>query len=352
MGKALARVVVKRTGLLTSIQDQGRPGLLHAAISRGGAMDPMQMALANRMVGNPIDAAGLEFTGMGPTLYFEQPAGIAWTGAAMPATWIAADGTRHAAPSHRPVILPAGSHLQFGSCVSGFRCWFAIAGGLEAESLLGSRSQHLAAELGLPRLAANSEIPIGSQADRALDRMTDALNRDAQAFEIACASHKPEMLRSTRWSLRPSVPNSWPVIELLCLPGRHLHLLSDADRHLLLTQAWQVSARSNRQGLGMDGRAINTEQFSNLQSEPVREGTVQLPPAGRPFILLAEHQSTGGYPRVLEVISAMAAELAQAGPSSRIVFKLVDANDADALRLAQQRAFDETLRAVDLRLRA
>ena len=349
MGKALDKLVIKRPGLLTSIQDQGRPGLLHAALSRGGAMDPMQMALANRLVGNPMDAAGLEFTGMGPTLFFERPAAIAWTGAVMAATWTAADGTKHPVSSHRPVLLPAKSLLQFGACASGFRCWLAVAGGLEVERLLGSRSQHLAAELGLPRLTANTELLIGPGADLARSAIAAALDRDPQAIEIGGAS-KAARLRSTRWSLRPSVPESWPAIQLACLPGRHLHLLADADRQVLMTQAWQVSARSNRQGLGLEGQAINTAQFSNLQSEPIREGTVQLPPAGMPFVLLAEHQSTGGYPRVLEVISAMTSVLAQAGPNSRIIFKLVDDQEADGLARAQQRSFEETLAAVDLKL--
>jgi antagonist of KipI len=349
MGKALDKLVIKRPGLLTSIQDQGRPGLLHAALSRGGAMDPMQMALANRLVGNPIDAAGLEFTGMGPTLFFERPAAIAWTGAVMAATWTAADGTKYPVSSHRPVLLPARSLLQFGACAAGFRCWLAVAGGLEAERLLGSRSQHLAAELGLPRLTANTELSIGPDGELARSAIAVALDRDLQAIEIGSTS-KAMRLRSTRWSLRPSVPESWPAIQLACLPGRHLHLLTDADRQVLMTQAWQVSARSNRQGLGLEGQAMNTAQFSNLQSEPIREGTVQLPPAGTPFILLAEHQSTGGYPRVLEVISAMTSVLAQAGPNSRIIFKLVDEQEADELARAKQRSFEETLAAVDLKL--
>jgi antagonist of KipI len=308
------------------------------------------MALANRLVGNSMDAAGLEFTGLGPTLFFERPAAIAWTGAAMAATWTAADGAQQPVPSHRPVLLPARSLLQFGACASGFRCWLAVAGGLEVERLLGSRSQHLAAELGWSRLTANSEIPIGPGADLARRRIAEVLDRDPQAIEIGPAAKKSERLRTARWSLRPSVPESWPAIELSCLPGRHLHLLSDADRQLLMSQAWRVSARSNRQGLGLEGQTMNTEQFANLQSEPVREGTVQLPPAGHPFILLAEHQSTGGYPRMLEVISAMASALAQAGPNSRILFKLVDEKEADGLARAQQRSFEETLAAVDLKL--
>jgi allophanate hydrolase subunit 2 len=217
------------------------------------------------------------------------------------------------------------------------------------ERLLGSRSQHLAAELGLPRLTANTELSIGPDADSARSAIAAALDRDAQAIEIGGAS-KAARLCSTRWSLRPSVPESWPAIQLACLPGRHLHLLADADRQVLMTQAWQVSARSNRQGLGLEGQAMNTAQFSNLQSEPIREGTVQLPPAGMPFVLLAEHQSTGGYPRVLEVISAMTSVLAQAGPNARIIFKLVDEQEADGLARAQQRSFEETLAAVDLKL--
>lgn len=267
----------------------------------------------------------------------------------MAATWTAADGTKHPVSSHRPVLLPAKSLLQFGARASGFRCWLAVAGGLQVERLLGSRSQHLAAELGLPRLTANTELSIGPDADVARSAIAAALDRDPQAIEIGGAS-KAARLRSTRWSLRPSVPESWPAIQLACLPGRHLHLLADADRQVLMTQAWQVSARSNRQGLGLEGQAINTAQFSNLQSEPIREGTVQLPPAGMPFVLLAEHQSTGGYPRVLEVISAMTSVLAQAGPNSRIIFKLVDDQEADGLARAQQRSFEETLAAVDLKL--
>lgn len=351
MGKALETITVIKTGLLTSVQDQGRPDLLHLALSRAGAMDAMQMALANRLVGNPPDSAGLEFTGVGPTLYFDQPACIGWTGGVMSARLIPDEGSECAVPSHRPVMIPARSTLRFGACTAGFRCWFAVSGGLDVQQLLGSRSQHLAADIGPPRITANASLSVGRQAASAFQAVAQALDRDPQSFEQKVGAKKgTAMMRSTRWFLPTSVPFSWPLIELCALPGRHLELLSQADRQHLLTQAWKVSPRSNRQGLGLEGTPINPSSLGNLLSEPIREGTVQLPPAGFPFILLAEHQSTGGYPRVLEVIGAMSPELAQAGPSARIVFKLVDIDAADLLRQERRFAYQTLVSTVESKL--
>ncbi|MBU3724144.1 MAG: biotin-dependent carboxyltransferase family protein [Burkholderiaceae bacterium] len=356
MGKALAKIRILKTGLLTTIQDQGRIGLLHMALSRSGAMDLAQMRLANRLVGNDAGAAGLEFTGLGPTIYFDQESCIALTGGLMQATLTVGEGRgengqSHRLPSHRPVIIPARSTVRFGACTSGFRCWLAIAGGLDCPALLGSRSQHLAAEIGPSRIVAGAELPIGPERLQAIHRIKEALDADPQATEFLIGTGRSlAKLRSTRWSLPAALPLSWPLIELWALPGRHFEMLQPKDRQALLGQTWKVSARSNRQGLGLEGEAISTQQSGNLHSEPVREGTVQLPPAGRPFILLAEHQSTGGYPRVLEVIGAMSSELAQAGPSARIVFKLIDLAAADRLRDVRSREHEAMMASIRSKL--
>lgn len=314
-------------------------------------MDTAQMALANLLVGNPIDSAGLEFTGLGPTLLLEQASCIAWTGGTMSASLILPDGVRRPVPSHRPVLLADRSVLQFGACEAGFRSWFAISGGLQADALLKSRSLHLAAECGPPRIVVDSELGLGPEAEPIRQRMEQSLMRDPQAYELAPDGvGQGFWMRSTRWALPSSVPLSWPLIELSCLPGRHLGLLDDASQQALVQTAWRVSAQSSRQGLGLEGTAIPSQGMPSLQSEPVREGTVQLPPAGRPFVLLAEHQSTGGYPRVLEVIGAMRPELAQAGPGSRIVFKLIGMEEADALSLLREQELQARSRAVRERL--
>ncbi|WVN42292.1 biotin-dependent carboxyltransferase family protein [beta proteobacterium MWH-UniP1] len=330
MGKTLSAIRIDKPGLLTTVQDQGRVGLLHMALSRAGAMDRQQLAIANLLIGNDEADAGLELTGMGPTIFFPQETAIAFAGAWIDAVLTSSNGATCRVSPGRPVIVPPHSSIRWPAPAAGFRAWLAIAGGIEIPQILGSRASHLAAEVSLPRIAEPTTLALGLSSVSATARLKACLLAESN-------SHTPNQGESTtvlttRWSVPSGVPKTWPIIELAALPGRHFDWLSDADKKQLLTQAWQVSSRSNRQGLALEGQALHTAGFVNLDSEPVREGTVQLPSAGKPFVLLAEHQSTGGYPRILEVVGGMERELAQAGPSARVIFKLVDLQQADALR--------------------
>lgn len=329
----MSHIEVLQPGLLTTVQDLGRSGLLHMALSRGGAMDPAQLGLANALVGNPVDAAGLECTGMGPSLRFAQATCLATTGAPVQTVLTLADGSTHALPSHRPVCVPAGASVRWSPAGQGFRWWVAFAGGLDVPQVLGSRASHLASGVGLPRLKAKDQLHLNPSPLASTARWN------------AMPGAAP-----LRWSLPPSLPPSWPVIELLALPGRHWQALSTEDQDRLLSHTWKVSPQSNRQGLALDGPALNTQAFTHLASEPVREGTVQLPPAGRPYVLLAEHQSTGGYPRVLEVIRTMAPQLAQAGPQAWVTFKLVSLPEVDVLQRTQTQQHEALLAAIRSKL--
>ena len=323
---ALARIQVLDPGLLTTIQDQGRPGQLHKALSRGGAMDPDQMKIANLLVGNSGDEAGLEVTGLGPTLSFDADCCIATTGAPIVIRLIDQKKEGLVIPSHRPVLIRAGSAVRWSAPRVGFRSWIGFSGGIHSDTILGSRSGHLAAEVGPQRLTKGAVLALGSQSG---ERACDIMNR------LKTTVGKQSIL-TTAWSVPPVIDHVWSVIEVPALEGRHFTLLMDEQRAQLLSQLWTVSARSNRQGLGLEGKPIQIESEPHLLSEPVREGTVQLPSAGMPFILLAEHQSTGGYPRVLEVVSAAKSLLAQAGPGSKIVFKLVNIEQAESLQKKSQ----------------
>lgn len=348
MGKALSVIRFDKPGLLTTVQDQGRVGLLHMALSRAGAMDRQQLAIANSLIGNDESDAGLEITGLGPTIFFPQETGIAFTGAWTEAVLTSANGSTCRISSGRPVVVPAESTLRWPAPTSGFRSWLAIAGGIDIPRILGSRASHLAAEIGLPRIAQSATLTLGLSSQPRTDQLKSCLL--AESNPNTTSRFEPTAVLTTRWSVPSSVPETWPIVELAALPGRHFDWLSDTDKKLLLSQAWQVSSRSNRQGLALEGEALNTAGFSNLESEPVREGTVQLPPAGKPFVLLAEHQSTGGYPRILEVISGMERELAQAGPSARVIFKLVDLRQADALLSARANEMLQLRQAVQSKL--
>jgi biotin-dependent carboxylase-like uncharacterized protein len=326
---AAAAVEVLKPGLLATVQDQGRPGQAHIGLSRGGAMDRNSMALANALVGNLPDEAGLEITGPGPTLVFRCDA------------WIASIGARHllvrvsgeegapgaVLPTQRPLFVPAGAALRWQAPAIGWRSWLAIAGGLALPRILASRSAHLASGIGPGRLAAGQRLALADHA-----RVTASL-RAATVLERRDPGRRR---RWPSWHVAEDLPPEWPSIDLPVLAGRHLDLLSAPARESLLGQHWTVGAQSNRQGLRVQGRAVDAGGLPQIASEPVGFGTVQLPPAGEPVILLAEHQTTGGYPRILEVASAAEHLLAQAGPGCRIRFRLVGLEEAD--RLARQKA--------------
>lgn len=335
-----ASIEVLKPGLLTTVQDGGRPGRAAIALSRGGAVDRRSMALANVLVGNPPDAAGLEITGPGPTLRVEADAWIASVGARHPCAVSrgGAAGPWDAIPAGRPVFVPAGATLRWQAPQAGWRTWVAFAGGLALPVVLGSRGAHLAAGIGPARLAAGDRLPLAPQAGGIARARAAAVLRRADP-----GAGRPW----PSWHLPEDLPPGWPELELPVLAGRHLGLLAAAARAALFETAWVVGAQSNRQGIRLQGAALDTRGLPQLASEPVGFGTVQLPPAGEPVVLLAEHQTTGGYPRILEAAGAAEPVLAQAAPGCRVRFRPVELDEAD--RLAHRLAVEHDHRVAGIR---
>ncbi len=347
-GQAGASVIeVIKPGLLDSVQDLGRPGQAAMALSRGGAMDRDAMALANALVGNALDEAVLEMTGPGPELRFCCDAWIACVGAqhrvirrdtkASAMASAKASANSETVPTHRPVFVAAGSVLRWQAPALGWRSWLAVAGGLSLPQVLGSRSAHLAANLGPGRLLAGDRLALADEAESLSRQRAEKVLGNAPALSRRAWPS---------WLIADPLPRGWPIIELPVLAGRHFGALTSRAREALLGQTWTVGPQSNRQGLRLHGQPLDTRALPQLASEPVSVGTVQLPPAGEPVILLAEHQTTGGYPRVLEVASAAAPLLAQAGAGCRVRLHLIGLDEADRLAQRQVREFDLRLRAV------
>jgi antagonist of KipI len=333
-------IEVLKPGLLTSVQDLGRPGRAAIALSRGGAADRRAMSLANVLVGNAPGAAGLEMTGPGPALRVEADAWIACVGARRPCRVARADdgGPGQPIPANRPVFVPAGSTLRWAAPEAGWRSWLAVAGGIALPEVLGSRSAHLAAALGPARLAAGDRLPLAPDAaGLARARASAVLRRPDPAAGRPWPS----------WLLPEDLPPTWPEIALPVIAGRHFGLLTPAARRALLETRWRVGAQSNRQGLRLEGEPLDTRGLPQLASEPVAFGTVQLPPAGLPVVLMVEHQTTGGYPRVLEAATAAEPLLAQAAPGCRVRFELVELDEAD--RLARRIALEHRQRIAGVR---
>jgi antagonist of KipI len=297
--------------MLTTLQDGGRHGLRHLGVGTAGAVDPWSHALANLLAGNPEDTATLEITLSGPLLRFDAPARIALCGARVDVRVDEARGQSHAIPMARPVDLPAGSLLQLGACREGARSYLAVEGGFAVPAVLGSAATDLRGGFGGMRgraLANGDVLPLGKR--RA---------RDIGALH--CAS----------WWI-DTAPDDDPFPNIRVLPG----VAATAPADALFATAWKVAAASDRQGLRLAGDALAAADARERISEPVFPGTVQLPPDGRPIVLLADAQTHGGYPRIAHAIRADWPKLAQLRPGDTLAFRPCTAPDARAAYAAQR----------------
>jgi biotin-dependent carboxylase-like uncharacterized protein len=288
-------------GLLTTVQDRGREGWRHLGVARAGALDAAVATLANRLVGNNANAATLELTLHGPTLQLLQPTRIAMCGAMVAAQFEHVAGQRTTIPGGRPVDLPEGT-LRLGALHRGARAWLAIAGGIDVPPVLGSRSTDLRGGFG----------GVEGRALRAGDEL-----RFGMCPMIECDA--------------PRIPAWWidPAMHAPDMPIRYVATAHPAAA-ALAQQTWRVSARSNRQGLRLEGDALSVSAGDGV-SAAVAPGTLQLPPDGQPIVLLADAQTVGGYPRLGHVIAADLPRLAQWRPGEVLRFTSCDAQTATSL---------------------
>lgn len=291
-------LVVRKPGLFTTIQDLGRPGQERWGVSPCGAMDPFALTLANLLAGNPAGAAALEVTALGPELVFEEEATFALAGADLGATL---DGTR--VELDRAQRARAGQVLRFGARARGARAYLAVAGGLarSAQPFLGSAATDVEAHLG----------GLQGRPLRAGDVLALELQPPFQARAVEGAWE--------RWYQPPDVARFIPE------PGARLP--AEALERFT-TEQFRISPRSNRVGYRLEGPALPTDSVGLQLSEPVAPGTIQLPPDGQPIVLMADRQTTGGYPRLGHVLRADVPKLAQRWLGDTVTFRAVTLGEA------------------------
>jgi biotin-dependent carboxylase-like uncharacterized protein len=267
-------IEVLSAGPLTTVQDRGRPGLASIGVPPSGAVDPLALELANRLVGNDSDAAVLEATMVGPRLRFHAPALVALTGAV----------------SRRPFEVGAGEVLEVGSCRDGVRAYISVRGGIDVEPVLRSRSTDLMSGLGPPPLRDGDVISIGAE-----------------------PSGQPQ-------DLAPPQPRfNEPVLRVLPGPRDDWFHPSALEA---LAGPWQVGLSSNRIGVRLEGPRLQRARHDELLSEGLVTGAMQVPPSGQPILLLNDHPTTGGYP-VIGVVHADDLPLAgQLRPGQRLRFEV------------------------------
>jgi len=305
-------IEVNAPGLLTTVQDLGRPGFGPMGVSPSGAADPVALRLGNRLVGNSEAAAGLEMTLLGGTFVFPEGAILALTGADFAAEL---DGAP--VPIGMSVELRPRQTLRAGATRSGARCYLSVAGGIDVEPFLGSASTHLLSGL-------------GGHEGRAL--------RKGDVLKIGNAKGPFRRRTIAANALRCLQPHK----VLRVTPGPQCELFSDAAMKIFYGNTYRVAEESNRMGLRLEGPPLPAGARGEMLTEGVSLGAVQITPAGLPIILFVEQQTTGGYPKIANVISADFSSLGQLRPRDEIRFEPVEWEKARALLLEQ-----ETLLASD-----
>jgi antagonist of KipI len=324
---------VVRPGLLSTVQDRGRHGMQHLGIVPCGAMDPVAAELANALVGNGPEAATLEITIVGPELEFGARTLVALCGAEFEAL---ADGAPF--PLDRPVLLEPGVRLAIRSARRGARAYLAVAGGIAVGEAIGSRSTYLPAGFGGLQgraLRAGDVLPLAA----------DVAERSAQRV-ARLASVRREGLATVRWSA-PSLtlPEREPVL-IHALEGLHFARFEPAAQRALFDADWRLAPDSNRMGYRLAGPTLARRENDELLSGPTCLGTVQVPSGGAPIVLMADHQTTGGYPHIAEVASADVPRLAQLAPGATLRFARCTLEEARALRGALRARVSAAVRAI------
>jgi antagonist of KipI len=302
-----------KTGVLDTLQDAGRYGWQHLGINPGGAMDKLSAGIANILVGNNANDAVIELHFPASAFFFEQPALIAISGADFSASL---NGDE--IPRLQPVLVSKYSILQFQRVKSGARAYLAVYGGLDVHPWLNSCSTNLKATAGGYKgrvLQKDDEIGLRSRID-----FSSLLGKK----EFATMSWKTED--------DPVINNE----EVLVLPGNEWEQVTDKSKKRFLHQSFMVTSQSDRMGYRLKGKSLSTENGEEVVSSAVNFGTVQLLPDGQLIILMADHQTTGGYPRVAHVISAHHPRLAQMKAGDGIRFRVTDQKTAEELFIRQQ----------------
>jgi biotin-dependent carboxylase-like uncharacterized protein len=281
-------IEIVATGPLATVQDLGRAGWAHLAVSPSGAADLGSLRLANRLVGNPDRAAGIEATLGGLAVRAHGPTVVAVTGAPVV---VARNGT--SVGMGCAIHLRAGDELALGVPGTGLRCYLAVRGGVDVAPQLGSRSTDVLGRLGPPPLAVGQRLALGPDPGRLPAPDQVPLRQPVD----------PAVLR-----VRLGPRDDW---------------FSERARATLAGATWRVRSESDRVGVRLDGPALERRRPGELASEGLVSGAVQVPPDGRPLLFLADHPTTGGYPVIAVVLSPDRDGVGQLRPGQAVRFAVV-----------------------------
>lgn len=296
-------LTVIRPGMLTTIQDLGRWGFQDSGVPVAGPMDWYSHVLANRLVGNDERAALLEITLIGPEIKADEETVCVVTGADF-----AIDVNGVTTDSRNPFVVSAGGRVRFGSRRSGARAMLAVRGGLDVPAVFGSRATSVIARMGPSGgrpLVAGDLLSVG----------TSSISADATGRGL-------------------SLPNGGAVVRVL--RGPHDRMFTPSAFETLVNSRFTVTPKSNRMGYRLHGPALEHRGSSDILSDATPMGSLQVPGSGEPILLMADRQTTGGYPKIATVITADLPIAGQLAPGDWIEFQ--QCTRAEAIDALHERA--------------
>jgi antagonist of KipI len=317
-------IQVIKAGILDTIQDLGRCGYQHMGINPGGAMDRYALQVANALVGNQPGEAAIEIHFPASVFHFTNPTLIAVSGADFSASI-----NGEPVPHEHPILVSKNDVLQFQRPITGARAYLAIAGGMKVAEWLGSKSTHLKAGIGGYK------------------------GRQFQKGDEIFFHHTIRFVSIRKYKILPWKADMYwgdDTKEILVLRGNEWERLSSGSKENFVNTSFKITQQSDRMGYRLSNLPITVTTKEELISSAVNFGTIQLLPDGNLIVLVADHQTTGGYPRVGHIISAHHSRVAQLKAGDTMHFQLTDQMMAEKLWLDQQQHLLQLQNACTFRL--
>ena len=297
-------------GILTTVQDFGRVGVMKNGFTQNGAMDRYSMTVANRLCGNCDSAPVLEMTVLGVTARFTQDTVVCVSGADF-----GAKINDKPIKRNKAYKINKGDILSMGAAKSGMRAYLAVAGGIVSEYVFGSASTNL-------------KFAFGGHFGKKL-QSGDVLSIGTGAFPL-CEIDK--------WEIPESEYSK--DAQLRVVLGPQNEMFTNEDIRLFLSQEYEVTAQSDRMGIRLSGEPLKSKNGMDIISDGIVFGSVQVPNSGEPIILMADHQTTGGYAKIATVISVDLPRASQLLAGNTVRFKSVTVEEAEQEAKKQKRFFD------------
>lgn len=317
-------VKVLHPGLLTTIQDLGRYGSQKYGVIVGGAMDSYSLRAANLLVGNKENEGALEITLFGTALLFEADWVIAITGGDLQAV---IDDKK--AATWRPILVRKGSILQFKSAINGCRAYVAFAGGIAVPEIMGSKSTYLRAGIGGYKGRALKKEDVIEFAE--MNELSQSIF--AKLEKVEC---------DPTWSVNfTKLVNLQQAQTIRVIRGSEFDRFDENSKRSLFQKSFRLTTQADRMGYRIEGPQLSLERKFELLSEGVTFGTIQVPPNGNPIVLMVDRQTTGGYPKIGQIISADLSSMGQLQPNAVIHFKEISHEEAEKELLAKEKIIYE-----------